>query len=75
MAPTTQPAAPPFGAGQSWESQLVCLFMIFGFALFYNLCCHLYAIGAFRKRPAVDQVALDGCLRTAPSQKPRVPGT
>ncbi|KAJ7473955.1 hypothetical protein FB451DRAFT_1397965 [Mycena latifolia] len=70
MAPTTPSITHPFGAGESWESQLVCLFVIFGFALFYNLCCHLYTAGGFAKTPPVDEEALDRVLCTAPSQKP-----
>ncbi|KAJ7691350.1 hypothetical protein B0H17DRAFT_1201196 [Mycena rosella] len=69
MAPINPHVSPSFSAGQSWESQLVCLFTIFGFALFYNVCCHLYATGGFGKKPAVDEEALDLVLQTMPSQK------
>ncbi|KAJ7122490.1 hypothetical protein C8R43DRAFT_1241242 [Mycena crocata] len=52
-------AATHISADQSWESQLVCLFMILGFVACYHLCCYVYTAGGFRQLPAVDFDAVD----------------
>ncbi|KAJ7438880.1 hypothetical protein FB451DRAFT_1416002 [Mycena latifolia] len=57
--------------GQSWESQLTCLFIILGFVLRYTLGCHLYTAGGWGSRGAVNSEAVDRTLGApSPNQKP-----
>ncbi|KAJ7744264.1 hypothetical protein DFH07DRAFT_963797 [Mycena maculata] len=69
MAPTTSTNT-HYGAGQSWESQLICLFSIIGFVLFYTLCCHLYTVSVGWRD---DAEALNRIL-AEPSQNPKPTG-
>ncbi|KAJ7115331.1 hypothetical protein C8R44DRAFT_880639 [Mycena epipterygia] len=64
MAPANPPVTHHFGAGQTWESQLICLFIILGFVLLYTLCCHLYTVVSkwSPQDPAANPEALDRLL-------------
>ncbi|KAJ7159671.1 hypothetical protein C8R46DRAFT_1224248 [Mycena filopes] len=59
-SPTTQNQ--PAHSGQTWQSQLICLFTIMGLVLLYTLCCHVYNLlladgaGAADSTAAVDRI-------------------
>ncbi|KAJ7726580.1 hypothetical protein DFH07DRAFT_970461 [Mycena maculata] len=67
MAATSTTTSTHFGAGQTWESQLICLFIIIGFVLLYGLGCHLYTISVGWHD---DAEALNRLLTQPPAQNP-----
>ncbi|KAJ7447570.1 hypothetical protein B0H11DRAFT_2248296 [Mycena galericulata] len=65
MPPTTTRTS-TLDAVETWQSQLICLFIILGFVLFYTLCCHIYTVSVGWKS---DAEALDRILAPPPPNR------